>query len=53
MQVMDRADPRSARGIPMLFDRFREWRRDSPGFVDRQNAIPGEGSVIEPFPLDV
>jgi hypothetical protein len=24
-----------------------------PGFVDRQNGIPGEGSVIEPFPFDV
>jgi hypothetical protein len=37
----------------MVFDRFREWRRDSPNFVDRQNAIPVGGSVIEPFPFDV
>lgn len=53
MQAMDQADPNSARGIPIVFDRFREWRPDSPGFVDRQKAIPGEGSVIEPFPFDV
>jgi hypothetical protein len=53
MQVMDQADPSSAQGVPMVFDRFREWRRDAPGFVERQNGIPGEGSVIEPFPFDV
>jgi murein DD-endopeptidase MepM/ murein hydrolase activator NlpD len=53
LQVMDQADPSSAQGVPMVFDRFREWRRDAPGFVDRQIGIPVEGSVIEPFPFDV
>jgi murein DD-endopeptidase MepM/ murein hydrolase activator NlpD len=53
MQAMDQPDPSSARGIPMVFDRFREWRRDSPGVVVRQKAIPDEGSVIEPLPFDV
>ena len=52
MQVMDQADPSTAQGVPMVFDRFREWRSDARGFVDRENGIPDEGSVIEPFSFD-
>lgn len=53
MQVMDRADPAAANGLPMVFDRFREWRRGASGFIDREGGIPAEGSVIEPLSTNV
>ncbi len=51
MQAMDRADPTSASGLPLLFRRFREWQRGANGFVDRQLGVPAEGSIIEPLPI--
>jgi hypothetical protein len=51
MQVMDRPDPMSADGLPMVFRRFREWRRGSDGFEDRNMGMPAEGSIIEPLPM--
>ncbi len=50
MQVMDRPDPMSADGLPMVFRRFREWRRGSDRVVERKMGMPEEGSVIEPLP---
>lgn len=49
MQAMDRADPTQARGIPMVFDRFREWQPNESEFIDRDKGMPGEGSVIQPL----
>jgi len=51
MQAMDRADPTSASGLPLLFSRFREWQSGASGFVDRELAVPAEGSIIEPLPI--
>ena len=47
MQVMDAADPFTARGIPMSFGRYLVWPRRSqrPTCVDR--GIPGEAEVVE------
>ena len=49
MQLMDSLDLTTARGVPMVFRRFREWpvRVREPRIRDR--AIPGEGSVVEPL----
>jgi hypothetical protein len=48
MQAMDSTDLDVARGVPMVFRRFREWPApDREGRV-RVDAIPDEGSVIEP-----
>jgi murein DD-endopeptidase MepM/ murein hydrolase activator NlpD len=49
MQAMDRADPTSAQGIPMVFHRFREWRRGATGPVDRDSGMPHEGSIVQPL----
>ena len=46
LQVMDGADPMTARGVPMAFTRFREYRRGTNRIVE--SGLPAEGSVIEP-----
>lgn len=52
MQVMDRPDPTTARGVPMVFGPFREWRRGHSGTVVHQSGMPAEGSIIEPLSPD-
>ncbi len=49
VQAMDSMDLAGARGLPLRFSSFREWRRRSSGPVDRGSGLPGEGSVVEPF----
>jgi hypothetical protein len=50
LQVMDSADLAVAKGLPILFDRFREY----PGRVGtptiRSRGIPAEGSIVEALP---
>ena len=49
LQVMDSADLSVARGVPMAFRRFREWR-DTRSYQDRDSGLPAEGTVVEPLP---
>lgn len=46
LQVMDGADPMTARGIPMAFTQFREHHRGTSRIVE--SGLPVEGSIIEP-----
>ena len=47
VQVMDVADPFTARGLPIAFRDYRAWpRRGSP--VDVDHGIPAESEVVEP-----
>lgn len=48
LQVMDSRDLSVARGIPLLFRRFREWPKGGKDAVVRTAAIPAEGAVVEP-----
>jgi hypothetical protein len=50
LQVMDSPDPSVARGVPMVFRRFREWPSDDRQPRVRARAVPGEGAVVEPLP---
>jgi murein DD-endopeptidase MepM/ murein hydrolase activator NlpD len=50
MQIMDSANLSVAQGVPMAFQRFREWPRAGKQPLIRQAGIPGEGSVVEPLP---
>jgi murein DD-endopeptidase MepM/ murein hydrolase activator NlpD len=52
VQVMDSADLSAAQGIPMAFQRFREWPRGANRALLRESRLPGEGAVVEPLPLD-
>ncbi|MET9592121.1 M23 family metallopeptidase [Streptomyces sp. NPDC006516] len=49
MQVMDSSDLSVARGLPMLFRRFREWPSGPKDSRMRDLAVPGEEAVIESF----
>jgi len=49
-QVMDSADLSIARGVPMAFRAFREWRRPRGDAEARDYGMPGEGAVVEPLP---
>jgi hypothetical protein len=49
LQVMDSADLSVARGLPMMFGRFRERPRGATLPQVRQRGIPGERSVVEPW----
>ncbi|MFB6778981.1 M23 family metallopeptidase [Streptomyces sp. NPDC056352] len=51
MQVMDSSDLSVARGMPMLFRRFREWP-GGPGGDSRvrELAVPDEEAVVEALP---
>ena len=46
MQVMDGADPMTARGVPMAFRQFREHDRGASRIVE--SGLPVDGSIIEP-----
>ncbi|RBY95928.1 M23 family peptidase [Blastococcus sp. TF02-8] len=47
VQAMDSVDLGVARGLPIGFQRFREWpRRGRP--LARDGGMPGEGSIVEP-----
>jgi hypothetical protein len=48
VQVMDGPDPAAARGLPMVFRRFRESPSRGAPFVAREAGVPGEGAVVEP-----
>jgi hypothetical protein len=51
MQAMDSSDLSVARGVPMLFRRFREWPSNPDQFRVRERAMPGERAVVEPLPV--
>jgi murein DD-endopeptidase MepM/ murein hydrolase activator NlpD len=51
VQVMDGPDASGARGVPMAFRRFREWRRGANLFQIRETGLPAEGAVVEPLPV--
>lgn len=48
LQVMDAADAVVARGVPMVFRSFREWRGREPESRIRRDALPHEGAVVAP-----
>ena len=50
LQVMDRADPLVARGVPMTFRHYREWPPRTRQSQVRERGVPGEGAVVEPLP---
>ena len=50
VQVMDSADLSVARGLPVAFRRFRERPRGGSGPLVTQRGVPGEGSLVEPWP---
>ncbi|MGW3658945.1 M23 family metallopeptidase [Streptomyces sp. NPDC005151] len=51
MQVMDSSDLSVARGMPMLFRRFREWPGGPGGDCRvRELAVPDEEAVVEALP---
>lgn len=49
LQVMDSADLREARGLPITFRGFREWPRGAAAPRARESGVPAEGSVVEPL----
>ena len=49
LQVMDSPDLSVARGVPMAFRRFREWR-GTRSYQDRESGLPAERAVVEPLP---
>ncbi len=49
VQAMDRADPWTARGRPLVFGTFSEKLPRASTFVTRRNALPDESSIVEPL----
>jgi hypothetical protein len=49
IQIMDSADPFTARGLPMSFREYRVWRRPGGPPVGVEQGIPGESEVVEPL----
>lgn len=49
VQVMDSPDAAVARGVPMAFRHFREWRSSAKESRIREVGLPGEGAVVEPL----
>jgi hypothetical protein len=49
IQVMDSADPFSARGLPMSFRDYRLWSRAGVPPVEVGQGVPGESEVVEPL----
>ncbi|MET8339656.1 M23 family metallopeptidase [Streptosporangium canum] len=47
IQIMDSADPFTARGVPMAFEEYRAWRRPgvAPNVVER--GVPNESEIVE------
>lgn len=50
IQLTDTADLENARGVPMVFRRFREWPSGSRTPRIREHAVPEENSVVESAP---
>ncbi|MFF2852782.1 M23 family metallopeptidase [Streptomyces sp. NPDC058001] len=51
IQAMDSADISVARGVPMLFRRFREWPSGPDKARIRERTVPQEEAVVEPLPV--
>lgn len=51
IQAMDSRDIHVARGLPIEFMNFREWRRGLPGAREQLAGLPAEGAVVEPMRL--
>ena len=49
VQVMDSADPLTARGVPMSFRSYRAWPRPGGPPVVVDQGIPRESEVVEPL----
>ncbi|MEU5839568.1 M23 family metallopeptidase [Streptomyces diacarni] len=49
LQAMDSDDLSVARGVPMVFRRFREWPSGTGAGRVRERAMPGEEVVVEPL----
>jgi len=49
IQIMDSADPFTARGLPMSFRQYRVWPRPGGPPVVVEQGIPGESEVVEPL----
>lgn len=45
---VDGPDPAVARGLPMVFRRFRESPRRGPPFAHRESGLPAESAVVVP-----
>jgi hypothetical protein len=52
LQAMDSADLSVARGLPISFRGFREWHSRTRTWRERDQAVPGEGAVVEPLLTD-
>ncbi|MFJ6569607.1 M23 family metallopeptidase [Streptomyces sp. NPDC091292] len=50
IQAMDSADISVARGVPMLFRRFREWPSGPDRARIRERTVPQEEAVVQPLP---
>jgi hypothetical protein len=46
LQATDHAEMASARGLPLVFRRFRERSRGT-GWMERELTVPAEGSLVE------
>ena len=49
IQIMDSADPFTARGLPMSFREYQVWRRPGGPPVVVEQGIPNESEVVEPL----
>jgi hypothetical protein len=49
IQIMDAADPFTARGLPMSFRDYRVWRRSGGSPVVVEQGVPHESEVVEPL----
>jgi hypothetical protein len=49
LQVMDSADLSVARGVPLSFRSYREWRPGAAGPASVEMGIPGERCVVAPM----
>jgi murein DD-endopeptidase MepM/ murein hydrolase activator NlpD len=49
IQIMDSADPFTARGVPMSFREYQVWRRPGGPPVVVEQGIPNESEVVEPL----
>lgn len=47
VQAMDRADPWSARGLPLVFRSFGEKTAHGSMFIPRENSLPQEASTVD------
>jgi hypothetical protein len=49
IQIMDSADPSTARGLPMSFRDYRLWSRPGGTPVMVEQGVPHESEVVEPL----